>query len=182
MPIVEPKHPGSRTHRQDCNLLSLFNSAFPFELVEDPLGAIVADPLAPLLVLDPDADGDVDDLFGEALGRRASLCRFCLCDGFNPLQRFPEVDGGRAGSKEVRAAFEDAFEEILRWRREEAARERGRIAAVLDCEEFGGESESGERSDRGSSSDLWVACIGQLGALCRPPAREGREGSAPSLS
>lgn len=142
------------THSQHSNLFALFDLPFPLELVQDPLGAVIPNPFTAFLVLDPHPDRDFHYLFRERVCRRPLAGRFRPCGRFDALQRFAEVDGRRTGSEEVGAAVEDAVEEELGRRREEGPVKGGRVAAILEGEEFGGETESGERGDRGSSSDL----------------------------
>lgn len=108
----------SEAHREDRNLLAFLDRPLPLELLQDPLRAVVANLLAPLLVLDPDADSYVDDLSRERLGRRARGGGFCVGGRFDAREGFAEVDGGRAGSEEVSGSVEQELQEFGRRRGE----------------------------------------------------------------
>lgn len=167
-----------KTHSQHGNLFALLDLPFPLELVQDPLGAVVPDPFTAFLVLDPHPNSDFHDSFRERVCRRPFAGRFRPRGSFDTLQRFAEVDGRRTGREEIGAPVEDAVEEELGRRGEEGPVKGGSVAAVLEGEEFGGETESGERGNRGSSSDLG----GAYENTQRPSSGGGskRQGNGPS--
>lgn len=133
-----------KTHSQHSNLLALLDLSFPLELVQDPLGAVVPDPFTAFLVLDPHPHRDFHHLFRKRVCRCPFAGRFRPRGSFDTLQCLAEVDGRRSGGEEVGAAVEDAVEEDFGGRGEEGPVEGGSVAAVLEGEKFGGETESGE--------------------------------------
>lgn len=141
-------------HSKNRNLLALLDRPFPLELLQDPLRAIVSNLLAPLLVLNPHADRNIDDLPRERLGGGALGGRFCLCGGFDAGEGFAEVDGGRAGGQKVGSAVEEKLEELGRRAGKGGSRERGAGTVVEEVEELCGDAERGEGGDCGCAADL----------------------------
>lgn len=133
-----------KAHSQHGDLFALLDLPFPLELVQDPLGAVVPDPFTAFLVLDPHPDSNFHHFSRERVCRRPFAGRFRPRGSFDALQCLAEVDGRRTGREEVGAPVEDAVEEELGRRGEEGPVKGGGGAAVLEGEEFGGETESGE--------------------------------------